>query len=496
MKHKFKQLLSLMLVLSMLMSVLSVGAAASDTSAATEEVVALENVSGEETQEESGEDEVLVDDLNGDADSSVPEEETITVPATSLVSVTSNSSKKLKVKWKKGSDCDGYQLQYATSSSFSSAKTAKATGQKTTSKSITGLKKGKTYYVRIRAYKQDGSKVIYSKWSASKKVELPKAVLLFASDYQKERVSGAAKPAKTLKSILKAVYQADYQLDNVLFCGDYTYIKGKYNYNASPNNAIAKIKSIFSQKDSSLNTKKMIFVQGNHDKMTSKITANGLHDCGDYLVYVMNTESMNPWCQGLKQKKSTVQKAAKTMKACFNKLIKQGETRPIFIATHVPLHYSGRTGTGVKNTKTGDNLYSSYLFKVINQKAKKLNLVYLFGHNHSGSWDSYLGGGSIFRVKGDTILIPKFGKKKWTNSYTKETLNFTYMNAGYVGYISSKADNTFTCGLCRIYGNRMVFTRYDAKGVHVLGAKGVSADKLVPKKYNVKKRKSEKKVAC
>ena len=42
----------------------------------------------------------------------------------------------------------------------------------TTSKTFTGLKKGKTYYVRIRAYRTDGGKKYYSAWSAVKSVKI------------------------------------------------------------------------------------------------------------------------------------------------------------------------------------------------------------------------------------------------------------------------------------------------------------------------------------
>ena len=46
-------------------------------------------------------------------------------------------------------------------------------GAGTASKVIKKLKKGKTYYVRIRAFKKTGGKTYYSEWSAikSKKVK-------------------------------------------------------------------------------------------------------------------------------------------------------------------------------------------------------------------------------------------------------------------------------------------------------------------------------------
>ena len=44
-------------------------------------------------------------------------------------------------------------------------------GAKKSELGVNKLKKGKTYYVRIRAYKKINGKVLYSKWSAIKKVK-------------------------------------------------------------------------------------------------------------------------------------------------------------------------------------------------------------------------------------------------------------------------------------------------------------------------------------
>ena len=52
-----------------------------------------------------------------------------------------------------------------------------------------------------------------------------------------------------------------------------------------------------------------------------------------------------------------------------------------------------------------------------------------------------------------------------------ETINFTYMNAGYVGYNSSndpQADTALTLSVFLIRGNEVIITRYDANGVHNL----------------------------
>lgn len=49
-------------------------------------------------------------------------------------------------------------------------KGAKTKTVKASSKTIKGLKSKKTYYVRVRAYKQVGKQKAYSSWSSKKKV--------------------------------------------------------------------------------------------------------------------------------------------------------------------------------------------------------------------------------------------------------------------------------------------------------------------------------------
>lgn len=77
-------------------------------------------------------------------------------------------SKKIKVRFSKVSNAAGYQVVYSTSKKYSKAK-KKLIYKNTTT--LTGLKKGKTYYVKVRAfYKKSGTKV-YGSYSATKKIK-------------------------------------------------------------------------------------------------------------------------------------------------------------------------------------------------------------------------------------------------------------------------------------------------------------------------------------
>lgn len=96
-----------------------------------------------------------------------------------LVSVSALKGKKLKIKWKKDLKVTGYQFQYSTNKKFKKKVTVtkKVTNKKTNSKTIKKLKKGKKYYIRVRAYKTvkvNGKKTTrYGSWSnvKSKKVK-------------------------------------------------------------------------------------------------------------------------------------------------------------------------------------------------------------------------------------------------------------------------------------------------------------------------------------
>lgn len=83
------------------------------------------------------------------------------------------STTSLKVTWKKASVASGYQVMIATNSKFSkNVEKYTVKGRTAVSKTIKELKKGKTYYVKVRAYKTVNGTKIYGEYSASKKVKL------------------------------------------------------------------------------------------------------------------------------------------------------------------------------------------------------------------------------------------------------------------------------------------------------------------------------------
>lgn len=100
---------------------------------------------------------------------------TYTIGPKTQAKITSLSpvKKGFKIKIQKISkDCSGYQLQYSTSKNFSKdVKAINLKGNSFTSKTVSKLKSGKKYYVRVRAYKTVKGKKCYGKFTKAKAVK-------------------------------------------------------------------------------------------------------------------------------------------------------------------------------------------------------------------------------------------------------------------------------------------------------------------------------------
>ncbi len=90
---------------------------------------------------------------------------------TKVCSVKSAGKGKITVKWKKQpKQTSGYQIQLAQNRKFTkSRKTKTISRAKTIKKTISNLKPGRKYWVRIRTYKTVNGKKYYSAWSSPKR---------------------------------------------------------------------------------------------------------------------------------------------------------------------------------------------------------------------------------------------------------------------------------------------------------------------------------------
>lgn len=137
---------------------------------------------------------------------------TVTVGVPTIQKITVESVSKAKISYEKISDADGYMIYRATSKdgTYKKIKTIKKSG--TTSYSATGLKNGKTYYFKVKAYKKIDGKTYYSEYStivkrlmnkAGYKAEsyTQKAQRIFNKDYyvKYKTAKAASKDMKTIK---------------------------------------------------------------------------------------------------------------------------------------------------------------------------------------------------------------------------------------------------------------------------------------------------------
>ena len=282
-------------------------------------------------------------------------------------------------------------------------------------------------------------------------------VVIAGSDFQNK--SGDEAGAATVTSILTQI-QKDYtSVDGFLFAGDYD--QDNHNSNTEVTKGITALMQAVQDKYSNINYDNTILVQGNHDNAHADIDATGGHDFNGYGTFVLNEDD---YPDG-KGSASGVQSLADNLTEYLNGRLKTAPNEPVFVVSHLPLHYSYRT------YNNGNGVYAEYLYNAMYAAADKgLTIFFLFGHNHSGDHDSYLGGSSIFLTPEDSIWLCQPGKQQ--SKPVEHPLNFYYMNAGYVGYSADDADNTLTMTTFEITDNSIVVNRYDTEGKHNLKSEG------------------------
>lgn len=201
-----------------------------------------------------------------------------------------------------------------------------------------------------------------------------------------------------------------------------------------------------------------LFVQGNHDTPKSVyLNDSGLYEFDKYYVYTINEDDY-PWNEqldvGISKKK--VIAAADALDKTLTEISDSGDTRPVFVVSHLPLHYSSRSSGK-------HNRYANYIFDALNENSDKLNIVYLYGHNHSSPYDDYIGGAVNYIAKGETMKLGGSGEEK--------TIGFTYTNCGYVGYSRNSDDDVSTSALtvtfAKVDGSDITIRKYSKDGVYL-----------------------------
>ena len=303
-------------------------------------------------------------------------------------------------------------------------------------------------------------------------------ILLAGSDFQ---VSNVTWQIEKIFSVLEI--HGLTKADGAFFVGDYTAQARETETSAK---GIEVLKKLYQP----IVGDNMIFTQGNHDHVnTAGLAKDGNNDpaSGKYGVFVINENQRMEYNDDSSYEDTKA--AADALKIYLDEKAAQGYTKPIFVLNHIGLHWGNRT------VSQGVAIHAELLVKVLNEAgAKGLNIIYLYGHNHSGGYDDAMGAGAVYFKKGDQIEVAQsdaFFENAHTakKKHTTYTLNFTYMNAGYIGYYSTgdglpsdyAADATVTMSVFLIRGDEVIITRYDSEinlaknkfGVHNLKSAGV-----------------------
>ena len=296
--------------------------------------------------------------------------------------------------------------------------------------------------------------------------------VIACSDFQNP--GGSEEGANTVSSILSIIKESHPEADGFICAGDYDYDMSIYIGEETTVDGVSSLSNTIEQVYPDI--KHMVYTSGNHDVYS----ADGLSESGDndpedggYGVYAINEDdymwASNPGYSESysgKTAQEIISGTAAGLEEYLSEKASEQFTQPIFIVSHLPLHYNLRTRLD------GDAMYANLIFDVVNKYAEAgLNIIYLYGHDHSNGWDDYLGGSAVFLHTGDSINIAQSSKFV----FDEEKLAFTYMNAGFVGYYDNHngADDALTMSVFEIYDDRVEISRYDSEGIHNLKSAGV-----------------------
>ena len=277
-------------------------------------------------------------------------------------------------------------------------------------------------------------------------------IVVAGSDFQAETLEeGLGNVKKIITSIKRGGYD---HFDGFLFCGDYSREYSKMDAE------IAALKNTVMTEFGKETDENMVFLKGNHDPNTSSgLAKSGANDSEHYGVFVIN-ESDYMWYN---KSEIIIKNIAKKLDSYLKEKSENGYDKPIFVASHLSLAYSKRT------YRDGDGKFAKHIFDVLNKYGESLNIIFMYGHNHNNTYDNYVGGTTVYLTKGDEIFISKLGEQ--TATPEKYTLNFTYLNAGYVSSPYC-LNNEISMTVFEITDNEVVVKRFNDTKQIALKTKG------------------------
>lgn len=282
--------------------------------------------------------------------------------------------------------------------------------------------------------------------AASAEDAQPKFKMVTVSDYQKwskKFTDDLEFLVPQLEHIFGGAKNEGVDPDMVVFGGDFTNF-GKDGDPTTGNAGYHQFLDILGATWPEMTEDKVVRVQGNHDdKGQDAHMATGVYEYEDFIIYLINEDDFPAAMTGYTDTwngdnkdldtKTIVENTSAKLKAYLDEQIEAKQTKPILVMTHTGLHFD------VDRTD-GDNCYAYILCDVINEAAKKLDIIYFFGHNHTNG-DEEQGGTVNYYPVGSTLYVTNEDSKEVTRAGVPTKLNFTYTNYGYIGFVMDWGDH-------------------------------------------------------
>ena len=184
----------------------------------------------------------------------------------------------------------------------------------------------------------------------------PDAVLVACSDFQNfdDSNNGAYSGSYTnnialVKRILNAMQYE--RIDGFLCGGDYNFAE-TINSVSQTQTGIDAVRNAVTDIYPTLPDERIVLVQGNHDATgTSGMASTGPYETDHYSIYVINEDDY----MDRNTDEARIKATSEALAAWLEQKCEEDYDRPVFVATHLPLHFTTRT------QKNGDGQYARYL---------------------------------------------------------------------------------------------------------------------------------------
>ena len=188
-----------------------------------------------------------------------------------------------------------------------------------------------------------------------------------------------------------------------------------------------------------------LYTWGDHDYRSDIEDVTGLiygDETTNYYVYAISMSAMTDMGDSNTVVASTY--SQELLDAFTAAVESMDKTKPLFIASHMPLH-----------SRRGDNDYANNWYQVISAAAEKMDIVFFWAHNHTSESD----------VDRNAYYVAKDGTETMTIEGGSTVIpNFTYMNAGYINAANQNPSRKGVATSVAIYDDVMVFQDYSSAG--------------------------------